>query len=162
MTKKHYDWSDGPAKLEPHSVAKHQVVRAYLQKYFETLTNDPRHDRIRLSIVDGFAGGGEYRLAGTSDIHLGSPFIALDAVRDAEAKINTIDKRKPLLFDIDYHFVEKNRNAFAYLADALARRGHTSTKIHLHKGDFNQHAPAIIAAINRSANTTFRAILPLL
>ena len=32
MAKRHYDWSNGPAKLEPHSLTKHQVLVDYLNR----------------------------------------------------------------------------------------------------------------------------------
>ena len=30
MPRRHYDWSGGPAIIEQHSLAKHDVLRAYL------------------------------------------------------------------------------------------------------------------------------------
>lgn len=57
MTRRHYNWRNGPADIEQHSIAKHNVLRAYLARYFETLAGYPHHDTFRLTLVDGFAGG---------------------------------------------------------------------------------------------------------
>lgn len=62
MTRRHYDWRNGPAEIEQHSIAKHEVLRAYLARYFETLASQPQIDNFRLTLVDGFAGGGLYVL----------------------------------------------------------------------------------------------------
>ena len=68
--KKPYNWSDSrkPPLLQPHSIAKHEVIEAYLERYLEVLTADPRQDALRLTIVDGFSGGGMYRHAETGEL----------------------------------------------------------------------------------------------
>jgi three-Cys-motif partner protein len=40
---------------------KHALLRDYLVEYFLTLVSSPRQDRIQLTVVDGFCGGGRYR-----------------------------------------------------------------------------------------------------
>lgn len=88
MAKSHYDWKNGPAKLQQHSVAKHNLLRSYLSAYFPTLVSSPHQEELRLTIVDGFAGGGAYTHSTTGELVLGSPFICLQAVKEAEARIN--------------------------------------------------------------------------
>lgn len=66
MAKRHYDWTNGPAELEPHSLTKHQVLVDYLIRYFQQrLLNARGRDRFRITLVDGFCGGGRYQVNGT-------------------------------------------------------------------------------------------------
>ena len=110
MSKKHYDWDNGPAELKQHSVAKHELLRSYLAEYFPTLVSSPSQDELRLTIVDGFAGGGLYLHESSSELMLGSPFICLQAAEEAEARINA-NRVKKVAFNVDFVFVEQNPNA---------------------------------------------------
>lgn len=60
MPKKPYDWADGPALIQQHSIAKHTILQTYLAAYFQTLAGNPRREEFGLTLVDGFAGGGLY------------------------------------------------------------------------------------------------------
>jgi len=60
MAINHYDWKDGPAPIQQHSVAKHRILQSYLRAYFQTLVSSPSQDVLRLTLVDGFSGGGLY------------------------------------------------------------------------------------------------------
>ena len=57
-----YAWHVGspPPKIDPHSLVKHQLVSDYLARYIQVLMSNYLIDKLTLSIVDGFAGGGEY------------------------------------------------------------------------------------------------------
>lgn len=61
MPKKSYEWGT-PGKEYPfirqHSIAKHEILKAYLIEYFKTLTFNPGREIIKLTLIDGFAGGG--------------------------------------------------------------------------------------------------------
>jgi three-Cys-motif partner protein len=102
MAKKHYDWDDGPAKLKQHSVAKHNLLRSYLATYFPTLLSSHNQDELRLTIVDGFAGGGAYHHDVTGEFLLGSPFICLQAAEEAELKINHSERTKKVKFNGEF------------------------------------------------------------
>ena len=58
MTLKQYNWKDGPDFIQQHSVAKHRILQAYLAAYFQTLVSSPNREILKLTLVDGFAGGG--------------------------------------------------------------------------------------------------------
>ncbi|MGE4531558.1 MAG: three-Cys-motif partner protein TcmP [Acidithiobacillus sp.] len=161
MAKKHYDWKDGPAKLQQHSVAKHKLLRSYLAAYFPTLISSPNQEELRLTIVDGFAGGGEYEHADTGEILLGSPFICLQAAEEAEAKINHSERVKKVEFNVDYVFVEKHKDAANYLKDTVNKQGYSSRvnkNIHLIHGDFNTHANRIIEQVRNKTPRSGRSI----
>lgn len=88
MTLKQYNWTNGPDLIQQHSVAKHRILEAYLAAYFRTLVSSPNQDVLRLTLVDGFAGGGLYVHNDTREPVKGSPFIFLEATREAEFLIN--------------------------------------------------------------------------
>src|SRR6266850_7529828 len=125
MPRSSYDWEPGKEFpiIQQHSVAKHEILRAYLCAYIRTLVSNPNREEFRLVLVDGFAGGGVYRDVGTKEEVLGSPFIMLEAAREAEANIN-VDRRKPVRLNIDYYFIEIKRAAAACLRSALMERGY--------------------------------------
>lgn len=163
MTRRHYDWRNGPAEIEQHSIAKHGVLRAYLARYFETLVSSPNQDVFRVTLVDGFAGGGQYVHANTNELVLGSPFICLDAVRDAEVKLN-VGRRKPLKLEVQYFFVEKDREACLFLRKTLQEQGYEArlgVDIHLKHAPFQAEAAGIIAAIKARTPRTGRSIFVL-
>lgn len=163
MPRRHYDWSGGPAIIEQHSLAKHDVLRAYLARYFITLGCSPNQDVLKLTLVDGFAGGGEYVHHDTNELVLGSPFICLDAVREAEIALNA-NRHKPLKLDVHYYFVEKKRAAALYLEKALRKHGYAQgigAQIQLRHGSFHDEADTIIAAIKARNPRTGRSIFVL-
>src|SRR5262249_51251201 len=82
-----FDWRSWRTKLPPledHSQAKLDVLRSYIEDYIQILCGgNPGQDRFRLTLVDGFSGGGIYEGG-----KLGSPFVLLEAVKVAEARLN--------------------------------------------------------------------------
>jgi three-Cys-motif partner protein len=116
MAKAPFIWpSDGSgAILQQHSVAKLDVLREYLIAYFQTLVTAPGQEEVRLTLVDGFAGGGVFRHADTQQRILGSPLVFLKASEQAQNIINA-QRNKPVRFAIAYIFVEKDRSAIASL-----------------------------------------------
>lgn len=151
MVKKAYEWSaDGaPAQIAQHSVAKHEVLKAYLLEYLQTLVSSPHQDAMRVTLVDGFAGGGIYSHEDTGERVLGSPFAFLNTVREAQA-LMSMQRTKPLQMLVDYVFIEKHPDGFASLQKTLRDEGfgeRFGTDIHLHQGGFEDHAAAIIQFI---------------
>lgn len=125
MPEVHYNWGLGGDKaiIQQHSIAKHEVLRAYLVKYLQTLVSSPRQEVFRLTLVDGFAGGGVYRHATTGEEVLGSPFVMLEAVKEAEYLINQ-SRRKKVHLLIDYFFIEQNPTTVEFLKHQLIARGY--------------------------------------
>src|SRR4051812_42748270 len=73
------DWQSGHLpELERHSKAKLDIVRDYIETYIQILCQSVkfRSPRFKLSIVDGFAGGGVYK-----GQQLGSPFVIMGQLK---------------------------------------------------------------------------------
>jgi three-Cys-motif partner protein len=117
---KHYKWISGdePPTLGAHSVAKHEVLRAYLEKYVSVVAARRAQDQLKLTLVDGFCGGGSYRHWNTKDRIQGSPLIMLDAMRAAEIAAN-VGRRKPLHLNVEFVFVDQSASAIEFLKNEL-------------------------------------------
>lgn len=120
MARENHKWIPGedPPKIRPHSLAKHRVIDAYLRRYVEVLTQDPRIPEFYLTLVDGFSGGGVYRDWQTSERRPGSPLIMLEAMRDSAAEAQR-KRTKEFNLDVEYFFIEKSKNAFSYLETTI-------------------------------------------
>jgi three-Cys-motif partner protein len=115
-----YAWHIGtaPPKIDPHSLVKHEIVRSYLDRYIRVLMSNYKIEKLVLSIVDGFAGGGEYLSEDGTQHYDGSPQIALKSVAQAEALLN-VGRDKPRKVDAKFYFVEKLKSSFNYLESLL-------------------------------------------
>jgi three-Cys-motif partner protein len=102
--------------LEPHTAAKHEILRRYVQAWAPILSqgNFPN-----LVFVDGFAGPGRY-----SKGEEGSPVIAVKAV---------VNQPRPIRAKVDFHFIELDRKRAEHLADEISLLqlpSNVSAKIH--------------------------------
>ncbi|MHA1469795.1 MAG: three-Cys-motif partner protein TcmP, partial [Candidatus Asgardarchaeia archaeon] len=66
--------------IEPHTQAKHEILKRYLQAWYPILSKFNG----RILYIDGFAGPGEY-----SNGELGSPIIAINEAKNHTLKLNT-------------------------------------------------------------------------
>lgn len=150
-----YSWRIGedPPILHVHSLAKHDILRAYLGRYVNVLAADVRSERLRLTLVDGFSGGGLYRHELTRKEISGSPLIFLEATREAEAEVRVRREQvggKPFVLDAHYLFVERDPQTRDYLRHLLIERGYRDlldNKIHLFDGTFAGRAAEMIQFI---------------
>lgn len=119
-----WQWIVGhaPPPLDPHSKVKHQLVRDYLYKYIGVLMANVKMPRLRLTLVDGFAGGGLY--TDGDGVAPGSPLIMLQTVRDAEVFLNASRTQTPRVVDTQHHFVELKPRSFEYLKHTLNAEGY--------------------------------------
>lgn len=113
-------------KAEPHTIAKGEVLRAYLVAYFQILgTSKPRQT---LLYVDAFAGPDQY----TNYPH-GSPTAALIAAQ--EAIINS--QQRWTADDIHCAFIEPDLKRFENMDKKIhSFRGVSRLKIHTYNADF--------------------------
>jgi three-Cys-motif partner protein len=103
-------------ELEPHTAAKHEILRRYIQAWAPILSqgNFPH-----LVFVDGFAGPGRY-----SKGEEGSPLIAIKAV---------IGQQRPIRAKVDFHFIELDKPRADHLEKeigAITPPSNVTTKIH--------------------------------
>lgn len=161
MAEVHYQWEQGDqgATIQQHSVAKHDVLRAYLINYIQTLISSPRQEVFRLTLVDGFAGGGVYQHATTKEEVLGSPFVMLEAVKEAEYLVNQHRTKKVHLY-IDYFFIEQEPGTVEVLKNQLKLRGYENQidkSIFVIKAKFQEKASEIVDFIKNKGRAA-RAI----
>lgn len=162
MTEVHYNWAPGEAYpiIQQHSVAKHDILRAYLVAYIQTLISNPNRHEFRLALVDGFAGGGVYRHAVSGEQLLGSPFIMLESATEAAFLINK-DRHKPVTLNLDYFFIEQDKGASTMLEHELKAHGYGSRigqDIHLRNSTFDDEASSIIESVQKKMPRAGRAI----
>lgn len=84
---------------EPHTLAKHAILRSYLEAWFPILA---RHND-RIVYIDGFAGPGRY-----SNGEDGSPIIALKVATNHGARLKS---------ELSFMFVEDDQARAAHLRD---------------------------------------------
>jgi three-Cys-motif partner protein len=140
-----FKWGLGsaPPKLKSHSAAKLRLIKRYLDSYFDTVLRNPVIERLQITLVDGFCGGGTFDDNGI--VVDGTPFLLLNSVRDAERRLNA-NRSKKLLIDAQFHFIDKSTGAIAYLKDDLFKRGYLNrigSDIHLHAEEFENAAPKV-------------------
>lgn len=145
-------WRPGqpPPPIRAHSLAKHRLLGGYLRRYVAAYTQNPRHQRLRLMVVDGFAGGNIYTDEATGQFVPGSPGIILDTLQQAVAEV-TESRRSPFYFDDRYVFIEKDRHAFGFLQATLASSKHAgrlSREIFPIHGEFSTSLPEIVASLH--------------
>jgi three-Cys-motif partner protein len=150
-TREKYEWLIGstPPPIDAHSLVKHQIVRDYLSRYIQILMGNVRVERLALSIVDGFAGGGEYSDPAAGGFRDGSPLIAIDTVDKERARLN-VDRFKPRHVDAKYYFVEKSKSSVAYLNALLGQRigaDRLASEVSVRQGLFQKHFDGICAEI---------------
>jgi len=144
-----YDWSvKGPLpELGLHSFAKHQIFDAYITAYIRTLTKSHFIRRLKLTLVDGFCGGGRYAMAGREVD--GSPLRMLASVERAQAELGAA-RARGLEIDAEFVFVDANANHVDFLREVLRERGHGSRigkDIHIYTSKFEHVSQEIINRI---------------
>ncbi len=167
MPVNHYEWSWGgplPALLR-HSEVKHSLLRDYLIDYFLTLVASPRQDKIQLTVVDGFCGGGRYISEAGIEMP-GSPVVILKAIEAAKTRVMTEQqRRKDIAFDVKLICIDKDRSAIAHLRHVLEQEGYgqrlATGAVELHVGAFSSMAGAVIAEVERRSPRSGRSLFVL-
>jgi three-Cys-motif partner protein len=116
--------------LEPHTAAKHEILRRYLSAWFPIM--GASHGRI--VYVDGFAGPGRY-----SKGEPGSPLIALQVA---------LDQRKQSGGDIVFWFIEERDDRLTHLREELKRCTYPAHfKVTARSGRFDENFDRLVASI---------------
>lgn len=143
-----WDWIIGqsPPALDPHSKVKHQLVQDYLYRYIRVLMANERMPKLKLTLVDGFAGGGLYDNGSTPAY--GSPLLLLKTVEEANIDLNRKRLHTARQVDTEYHFVEFKKSNFEYLKHVLQCEGYgerIGRDIVLYQNAFGEVCQSIIA-----------------
>jgi three-Cys-motif partner protein len=159
MSSPKYEWIVGqsPPMLDPHSRAKHRLLRAYLERYIEILTANPRHESLRISLIDGFCGGGEY--LHQKEIVPGSPLILLQEIAAAQVKLDAT-RTKPTRLSAEYIFVDNTKENLTYLRHCISQSPFATlldSSIELIHRSFEASLPDIVRKV-KSRGSSERAI----
>lgn len=144
-----FSWKPGSSlpRIENHSRRKLDVLRDYLDVYFDTVVINPRQDCLNITLVDGFSGGGAYQNNGS--VEHGSPLVLLNAVEQARERINR-NRKKPFEIKARFIFVDENINHVEALRERLFHEGFGAligTDINLINGRFSSELPEILKLI---------------
>ncbi|MEF9384905.1 three-Cys-motif partner protein TcmP [Ralstonia solanacearum species complex bacterium KE056] len=163
----HYTWVWGspPPLLKRHSEVKHALLRNYLVDYFLTLVSLPQQDKIQLTVVDGFCGGGLYLNEDGQEVP-GSPLVILEAIREAEILVNVRqERRKPILIDVELICIDASEQSLDYLERLLGERGYGAAlangNVRIVKGEFADHCGAAIQRCRDRSPRSGRALFVL-
>ncbi|RZI59396.1 MAG: three-Cys-motif partner protein TcmP, partial [Zymomonas sp.] len=146
---RHYDWILGGTlpELGLHSFAKHRIFDAYIAAYIRTLTKSHITRRLKLTLVDGFCGGGRYAMGG-GEVD-GSPLRMLASVERAQVELDAA-RARGLQVDAEFVFVDANRDHVDFLREVLRQRGYgdrIGRDIHIHAERFEDVSDDIIRRI---------------
>lgn len=152
MAKKNkYDWKLGEELpvVDSHSLVKLNIIERYMEIYLKFLTKGCFASNLKLTIIDGFSGGGIYK----GDI-TGSPIRIKKAIETTK-KIIEFEKRDsncmPVDFDIDYKFIEKKRDSFSFLQKTLDDFNYKCSQTECILGEFSLQLNNIINHIQHKS-----------
>lgn len=151
-----YLWQIGspPPILDRHSQTKHNIVEDYVRRYVLKLMAQANIPELRLSLIDGFCGGGCYQTedGGLSD---GSPLLMMRAVREARALLNQT-RRIPRNVNVEYFFVDilqDTTNHLKYWLDAKLQENAIDLadfrKVEIITNSFFQVLPDVVSKIQQ-------------
>lgn len=146
---RHYDWILGGQlpELGLHSFAKHRIFDAYVTAYIRTLTRSHLIRRLKLTLVDGFCGGGRYSMGG-GEVD-GSPLRMLASVERAQVELDAA-RARGVEIDADFVFVDANPDHVDFLREVLRQRGYGARigrDIHILASRFEDASDEIIRRI---------------
>ncbi|WP_367432465.1 three-Cys-motif partner protein TcmP [Snodgrassella alvi] len=157
-TQNKFNWGERIPELDEHSKAKLKILESYLILYFKTLSINPRMDNIKVTIVDGFAGGGLYQDAKTKEEIKGSPLVCLDSVKLADYEINH-ERTKRINLDVDFIFNDKEKTHIDSLKNILKIKNYLpNKKIHFLESEFASRLDNIIDFIKNKNPKNGRSI----
>jgi three-Cys-motif partner protein len=114
-------------QIEPHTAAKHKILRKYLDAWFPILGTYHK----RIVYVDGFSGPGRY-----TGGEPGSPIIALESARTHSANLTA---------ELVFLFIEERQDRAEYLESEIAKlKCPTHFKTRVERGSFANKLATIL------------------
>jgi three-Cys-motif partner protein len=160
MSNNHYHWRLGEKlpELGQHSRAKHRILDRYIRRYIEVCTATPVQEKLNLTIVDGYCGGGRYRYL--DEEVPGSPLVILNAIAEMESALN---KARPKGFEIrtTFVFIDLHRYHTDFLRaeiEASPFRDRLDKSIFIWTSDFNERVEDAIASVRARSPSKGRSI----
>jgi len=153
-----FQWHpDGLPRIEPHSKAKLEVLRAYLRQYFDRLAVSRRREELKLDLVDGFAGGGTFQDG--DKVLSGSPLVILEEAEAARRRLNE-GRDKKLRINCKFYFIDKEKSHTDHLRQVLKERDHEVDEkvITVQTGLFEDNLEGVIRSIRERQPRAGRAI----
>lgn len=150
--KKKYNWVIGEdlPDIDNHSLVKLDIIEQYVSIYLKYLTKSCKQSNLKLSIIDGFSGGGLYKNNIT-----GSPIRIKNAVQTTIKEIHaerSLSGCRPIeSFEINYTFIEKDKHAYQFLKKTLKEFHYMCDKTHCVNGEFSSN---LQRSINLIKNTS--------
>lgn len=161
----HYEWSlsESLPELARHSEVKHSLLRSYLVDYFLTLVRTPAQEIVKLTIVDGFCGGGRYINEKFGKEVPGSPVVILQAIEEAKARVlHDQQRRKDIDFRVTLICIDKSQSTIDHLVWVLEQEGYGSKlsdgSIQTLVGEFDQYAGSVISEVQRLSPKSGRSL----
>jgi three-Cys-motif partner protein len=132
--------------LEPHTSAKHQILRKYLDAWLPILGTYNK----RIVYIDGFSGPGRYKGG-----EPGSPIVALQAALAHQAKLPG---------ELVFLFIEKDNARADFLTAEIAKLRLTNAfKVRVERGEFADKLGSLLDALDSTSSQiapTFALIDP--
>jgi len=129
-------------KVEPHTVAKHIILKNYLRAWFPIMGQY----NSRILFLDGYSGPGQY-----DNGEDGSPIIA---IKEAIQYLETSEKRisnKPIIDEIVMIFIEENTDRAIHLQEKIdSMKIHNKVKTQVINSNFEDTATEILQELNKS------------
>jgi len=128
-------------KLEPHTAAKHRVLRSYLDAWLPAMGHQSQHighAKPRLLLVDGFAGPWRYTTG-----EAGSPIIMLDALLSH----SDLDALASVQFK--FLFIEHDKARVEHLRKEVAELGRLpdNVEVNIEHGEFESTFSSVVDPI---------------
>jgi len=160
MTQKHYGWKLGSAlpELGHHSLAKHRILQKYIERYIEIVTAISVQEELNIVFIDGYAGGGKYRLG--DQIVPGSPLILRNTVAAMEAKL-AHERPKGFRINAEFYFIDQDPAHTDFLRseiEASPFKEELGKTLHIWTADFNERVDDVIRAVKIRSPRAGRAI----
>jgi three-Cys-motif partner protein len=142
-------------RIEAHTKVKHKVLEAYIQKWVETLLGHGKYGVKKLTIIDGYAGGGAYQ-EGT-EVWAGSP---LRIIQSFEKSFHEVYSRKPYLStDFKFIFIDSKIDHIKCLELQLREAGCgkyiDDGRCELRCLDFEESLEEIVSEVNERKGNSF-------